>query len=50
MLLAAPRSNSKSVILAGTVCKNSDERIVVADSGNHFPSKVAEINGRVAKK
>ena len=27
VLLAAPRSNSKSVNLAGTVCKNSDELI-----------------------
>ena len=48
-LLAAPRSNSKSVILHGAVCKNFDETISVADFGNHFPSKVAESDGRVVK-
>ena len=39
VLLAAPRSNSKSVILAGTVCKNSEERIVWGGCGESFSGK-----------
>ena len=49
-LESAPMSNSKNVISHGTVCKNYDGRIVSVARGNNFPSKVAEITGRVAKK
>ena len=38
------------MISHGTVCNKSDDRICLVDLGNHLPSKVAEITGRVAKK
>ena len=53
VLLAAPRSNSKSVILAGTVCKNSDELIRYGgfgkSSSDQWPAKVSLFDGRVVK-
>ena len=53
VLLAAPRSNSKSVILAGTVCKNSDALICHGgfwkSSSDQWPAKVSIFDGRVVK-
>ena len=48
-LAAAPRPIKKRLILHEAVIKISDKSILLADVGNHFPSKVTELNGRVAK-